>query len=281
MTELDPLANRKRSATPAIAKVVLVVEALALEHRLTGIARRTGLPASTVHRVLRELTSLGWVRESDEHDYDLGARLLSLVSRVTDESDVVRAARPILQDLCERTGRTIHLGLREGDRAVYVEKLDGRQTYQMRSRIGLPIPLHSTAIGKALLAQLSDGEIRAIAERTGLPAYTARTITDVARLLTKLRQVRALGFAVDDEENEVHTRCIGAVVFDHRGVPVGGLSLSSLAFDLDADHVRQYAPLVVKAARDVSAALGAATEAVRPSPSTAPLPVATARPKGR
>lgn len=247
---------RARPALSAIEKVVAVAESLDQGHRLSAIARLTGLPTSTVHRILRELVALGWVRESGG-DYRFGARLLSLVGRTSDAPEIVRAARPILRALCERTSHTVHLALRQGDEAVYIDKLDGRRIYQMRSGIGLSVSLHSTAIGKALLARLPDSEVRLIAERTGLPARTERTITRIQALLTHLALVRRRGFAVDNEENEAHTRCIGAVVLDHRDLPIGGLSLSSLVFDLDGQHLRRFAPLVVSAAREVSAALGA------------------------
>ena len=255
MTALQ--STRVQPMMSAIEKVVAVAEALGQEHRVSEIARITGLPISTVHRILQELVVLGWVQESDDHSYRVGVRLLSLAGRAGDDSEVARIARPILRALCEQTGHTVHLALRQGDEAVYVDKLDGRRVYQMRSRIGLSIPLHSTAIGKALLARLPDDEIRLIAARTGLPARTERTITDVPTLLAHLTLVRRHGFAVDDEENEVHTRCLGAAVVDHRDLPIGGLSLSSLAFDLDAEHIRQFAPLVVGAARELSAGLGA------------------------
>lgn len=245
------------SGRSAIEKVVAVAEALGQEHRLSEIARITGLPTSTVHRILQELVGFGWAREGDDRSYRVGIRLLSLADRAGDDSEVARIARPILRSLCERTGHTVHLAVRQGDEAVYVDKLDGRRIYQMRSRIGLSISLHSTAIGKALLARLPDDEVRRIAQRTGLPARTARTITDVPTLLAHLAGVRRVNFAVDDEENEAHTRCFGAAVVDHRGLPIGGLSVSSLAFDLDVAQIRRFAPLVVGAAHDVSVALGA------------------------
>jgi IclR family acetate operon transcriptional repressor len=247
-------AHKQKSA---IGKAVAVIEAMTRNHRLSEIARATGLPTSTVHRILQDLVELGWCRESADRTYTPGARLLTVVGQATDSLGVLQAARPSLRELCERTGHTVHLALREGDEAVYVDKLDGRRIYRMRSRIGLSIPLHSTAIGKALLARLPDDEVRMIAARTGLPARTERTITDVSTLLSHLTLVRRHGFAVDNEENEVHVRCVGAAIIDHRGIPIGGLSISSLAFELDAEHIRTFAPLVIRAAREVSAALGA------------------------
>jgi IclR family acetate operon transcriptional repressor len=241
----------------AIHKVAAIVEALVSEHRLTRIAARTGLPISTVHRVLQELVILGWARQGPDRDYALGPRLLSLAGQAGKEAAVLRVARPVLQRLRDRTGHTIHLGLRDHDQAIYVEKLEGERAYQMRSRVGLTIPLHSTAIGKAILAALPEEEVRGIAARTGLAPCTRRTITDLSILLEHLRRVREVGYAVDYEENEEHTRCIGAAIFDHRGVAIGAVSLSSLAFDLDASQIRAYAPLVVAAAREISRALGA------------------------
>ena len=216
----------------------------------------SSLPVSTVHRILQELVELGWARDDGERGYLLGSRLLSVAGRASEDTTVARVARPLLRELCQRTGHTLHLAVRQGDEAVYIDKLEGRRAYQMRSRIGVAIALHCTAIGKALMANLTEEEVRLIAARTGLPQRTKATIVDVDELLGHLRQVRERGFAVDNEENEMQTRCIGAVVIDHRNVPIGGLSLSSLVFDLDEQGVRQQAPLVRSAARDLSTALG-------------------------
>lgn len=253
--------NNENTAPSAIAKLVMVIETLTAEHRLSDISRATNLPTSTVHRILQELVQLGWVHETDDRGYALGARLLGLVGQAGDESQLARLGRPIISTLNEQTGHTIHLAVRQGDEAVYVDKLDGRRAYQMRSRIGLSIPLHCTAIGKAVLAALPDEDVLEIARRTGLPRRTQHTITESDELLRHLRTVRRLGFAIDDQENELHTRCIGAAIVDSRGAPIGGVSLSSLAFDLDKKKVSRTAPLVLAAANSLSEALGAASQA--------------------
>ena len=240
----------------AIGKVTAVVEALAHDHSISGIGRRTGLPVSTVHRILRELTELDWARNDGEHGYSLGARLLSLAGQAADGDTVARAARPILQRLSEQSGYAAHFALRSGDEAVYIDKVEGRRSYHMRSRIGLSIPLHCTAIGKALLATLPSEEVLAILARTGMPATTPHTITDPDKLLAHLETVRERGCAIDDEENETDIRCVGAAVTDHRGVTVGGLSVSGLAFEVDRDRIEQLMPLVRGAARAVTTALG-------------------------
>jgi IclR family acetate operon transcriptional repressor len=246
-----------RRSPSAIGKTIAVLEALAEEQRLSEIARVTGLHTSTVHRILQELVGLDWAREDDDRGYALGSRLLALAGRASDDSDLARTARPALRTLCERTGYTVHFGVRHGDEAVYVDKLDGRRAYRMRSRIGTTLALHSTAIGKAILAALPDEEVRAIAARTGLPRRTPRTLITPDTLLSSLATARARGWALDDEENEVHTRCLAAVVIDHRGMPIGAVSLSALVFDLDRERARRLAPLLIHTAREVSAALGA------------------------
>lgn len=248
--------NTEERRTTAAQKVVLVVHALAEHSGISDIGRATGLPTSTVHRILRELVDVGWAREDGERGYLPGVRLMSLVSRAASDAGITHIVRPILQRLCELTTHTVHFALRQGDEAVYLDKLEGRRAYAMRSRVGLSIPLYSTAIGKAVLAALPEPEVRAILARQPMTPMTARTITDPDALVAHLRSVARRGYALDDEENEAHTRCIGAVVLDHGGAPIGGISLSALAFDLDRAAVREYAPHVVAAAGRVSQAFG-------------------------
>ena len=240
----------------AISKVTAVVEALASERRIADIGRVTGLPGSTVHRILRELVDLGWARDDGERGYLLGARFLSLAGQASNRNTLSRIAHPILRDLGGHTGHTVHFALLSGDEAVYIDKIEGRGSYHMRSRIGLAVPLHCTAIGKAILAAMSEKELRATLDRTGTERRTEHTITDRAALVEHLAAIRKQGYAVDDEENELHTRCIGTVVIDHRGLPLGGISLSALAFDLDRDRAGRVAPLVVAAGVAVSQAIG-------------------------
>ncbi|MFG3295130.1 IclR family transcriptional regulator [Streptomyces sp. NPDC048179] len=126
----------------------------------------------------------------------------------------------------------------------------------MRSRAGLAFPLHSTGIGKALLAALPADEVRGILRRSGTPAVTPHTIDDPDELLRHLAEIAHRGHAVGNEENELSTRCIGATVYDYRDTPIGGINISSMAFERDEQRVRVLAPLVVGAAREISRAVG-------------------------
>lgn len=256
-------------ALTAIGKVTAVVEALADNHGVSGISRHTGLPVSTVHRILQELNDVGWACGDGNHGYTLGGRLLSLAGQAADGDALARIARPILHRLGEQSGHAAHFAVRSGDEAVYVDKVEGQRAYHMRSRIGLSLPLHSSAIGKAMLANLPPDEVRAILGRTGMPAVTPTTITDPDTLLAHLDVVREQGCAVDDEENETNTRCVAAAVIDHRGLTIGGLSVSGLAFEMDRDRVDQLRPVVRRAARAVTTALGG-TEPTQHHPGSPP-----------
>jgi DNA-binding IclR family transcriptional regulator len=242
----------------AIGKLVAVVETLATESKVSRIARATGLATSTVHRILQSLVQVGWAHEDDEHGYLLGARLLAIAARADDATFLVRRATPFLRELRDATGDTVHMATRRGDEMVYVAKLDGRKAYQMRSHVGLTVPLHCTAVGKAVLAATSPQDVRAAMERTGLPARTEHTITDVGTLLDHLKMIRAKGYAVDEQENEGTIRCIGAVVLGQRDVPLAGISVSSHVYDLNGPKVARHAQLVVTAARQIARSLGRA-----------------------
>ncbi|MFC0526651.1 IclR family transcriptional regulator [Phytohabitans kaempferiae] len=242
----------------AVEKVLLVLDAVTTERRLSDICRATGLPLSTAHRILNELVAAGWVRQDHDRGYAPHTRLLGLAGRLINKGGHAELVRHAIQRLNEITGYTIHLGVRQGDQVLYTEKLDGQRAYQMRSYIGQAVHLHSTGMGKAILACLPEPEVTAIAARTGLPAMTPATITDPAGLMAHLAQIRARGWAWDDGENEQHTRCIAAAVLDDGGVPVAGISISGLEYDLSLDRAAEFAAPLLDAAEEIGRAFGAA-----------------------
>lgn len=233
----------------------MVLDALAEHSRVADIAKSTALPKPTVHRILQSLVRHGFARTDGQGDYVGGPRILSLAGKFLQRLDIAEQVRPILRDLQERTGWTVHLALLSGDEAVYVAKLEGDQPYTLASRVGMSLRLHCTSIGKAVLATLPDEEVRALVGRTGLPARTEHTLTDEESLLAELREVRRRGFAEDHEENEAGVRAVGAAVFDHTGGVFGAVSVAALVYRDDPAGDR--GDLVVRAAAEVSKALGA------------------------
>jgi DNA-binding IclR family transcriptional regulator len=245
------------SAGNAIEKVLSVLEALAEQERITDLAETTGLPKSTVHRILQSLVGLGFATSDGSGGYLPGPRVLTLAGKVMHRLDPARLANPALQSLRDRTGHTVHLALRNGDEAVYIEKLAGRKPYEMPSRIGQSLLLHSTAIGKAILATLSDEEVATICSRTGMPRRSPHTMTSTEDLLSHLAEVRRRGYAVDDEEDVEGLRCIAAAVTGNHGQAVGAVSISTLVHELPLRETRTVGTEVLTTAREISLALGA------------------------
>ncbi|RSM88029.1 IclR family transcriptional regulator [Kibdelosporangium aridum] len=244
-----------KSPQSAADKTLIVLEALADHARIADIAGAAGLPKPTVHRILQTLVQHGFARSDGQGNYVCGPRILSLAGRFLQRLDIAEQVRPILRDLQERTGWTVHLALLSGDEAVYVAKVEGAKPYHLASRVGMSLKLHCTSIGKAILATMSDDQVAEIAARAGLPARTQNTITDAPALLSELAAVRARRYAEDHEENEAGVRAVGAAVFDHTGGVIGGLSAAALVHL--APVVEDLPAQVTAAAEAVSKALGA------------------------
>ena len=251
----------------ATQKTLAVLDALAGASggstRLSEVADRAGLPRSTVHRILQRLVEHGYAQSEGEGRYATGTRVLALAGealRRLDQSHML----PVLGALRDEVGHTVHFALLTGHEATYTEKLeDPDSAYQMASRVGMSLPLHSTAIGKAILAAMPAAERSELIARLELAPRTPRTFVEPDRLVAELEAIADRGFAIDEEENELTIRCVGAVVRDHKGRPVGAVSVSSLTFDLEPERALAIGPRVVAAADDLSAALGAP----QPSPS--------------
>ena len=245
-------------STNATAKVLRTLAALPENPRLGDLARATGLPKSTVHRLLQTMLAEGFATfEEGGGQYAPGPRLLALAGRSLNRDDASSGAEPALRRLQEETGATVHLAVLAGDEAVYVRKIEGNKPYRMVSRVGMAVPLHCTGIGKAMLAGMSADDVRAFAARAGLPRRTPGTITDAEVLVTAVGEVADVGWAADLEENEVGIVCAGAGVRDHTGRVVAAVSVSQLKSDPDAIPIEKVGPAVAAAAAEISAAYGA------------------------
>ncbi|MBT2446780.1 IclR family transcriptional regulator [Streptomyces sp. ISL-43] len=178
-----------------------------------------------------------------------GLRLRTLAARIS--TDRPEGIVELLELLRECTGQAVHLALRSGNALMYIRKIESDQPFRTASRVGTRIPMHATAVGKAVLAHLPPEEAEEILRAAGMPALTPRTLTDRARLATELNRVRAHGYAVDDEESEPSVRCLGAPVFDRDGVPVGAVSLTGVTFLTTREELERFSPTLLEAARGV------------------------------
>ncbi|MFF4445125.1 IclR family transcriptional regulator [Streptomyces sp. NPDC001502] len=248
-------AGRSSAAGSAVEKSLRVLEAVAAPggpHRLADVTAAAAVPKSSTFRILASLIDQGFVRQGADSRYGVGPRLRGL-------SALVGAGEPagighILGELRRATGQTVHLALQSGHTITYIRKLENEdQPFRTASRVGMRMPLHTTAIGKSILALLPDEEVRELIGATGLPRRTPHTLTTARALDAQLAAVRAQGFAVDDEENEPAIRCIGAAIPGPAGRPVGGVSVTAVTFLVSREEIEAFAP-----------ALRAAAEALAP-----------------
>jgi IclR family acetate operon transcriptional repressor len=223
---------------------------------VSEIARRIGATKTAAFRILVNLERRGYVeKDPATARYALGTHLAYLGERSLSAIDLRGTARPILAELHRRFGETVNLAVRDGEEIVYVDMIESGHGLRMAARIGGRDALHSTALGKAILAFLPP-DVRDDLLRGGLPARTRQTITDPARLLAELVRVRECGFAEDRDENEVGARCLGAPVFDHRGAVAGAISISAPDSRLDDVRAAEMAAAVAEGAAAVTRRLG-------------------------
>lgn len=226
-----------------------------------ALSAETGLHKSTVHRLLSSMCARGYVqRDAATSIYRAGMRLCELGGYIMDNLDVVGLARAPMERLGCLTGETVHLVMREERDIVYIHKVENSQcAIRMFSRIGMRRPLYCTGVGKAILATWPDSEVRALWADSRVTAWTAHTILSEEAFLCELARVRQLGYALDDEENELGVRCIAAAIPDYSGRASYALSVSAPVSHLpDARIATLRGPLL--AARDeIAAALGGGT----------------------
>lgn len=256
----DQSRNRAEKSAPssgASQKTLGVLEAALLNERFTDIVVETGLPKSTVHRILSTLVAEGFVSGDADHGFHAGPRFVTLAGRAISSLDISELAQPVVDRLVAAVDCTVHVGVVSGDEMVYVIRTDSSKPYRMRSRVGLAIPMHSTGMGKVALASWTADDVAALASRTGLPARTDTTITDLDLLQKELAKIRARGYALDLGENEAGTVCVSTPIRDHTGRVTHGLSVSSIALEHPGTSIEEMAPFATAAADEISQLLGA------------------------
>lgn len=185
-----------------------------------------GLPKSSLFRYLLTLETRGYVeKDVATGRYRLGRQSLPWHIRSVEAIAVV--ARPFLEDLRDRFGETLNLGVLDGNRVAYVEIVESPRTMRLSARKGDRDPIHSTALGKALASQLPEERVLEILAAQGMPQRTSRTITTPDAFLAELDVVRAQGYAVDNGENEEDGRCVAVPLPDPR--PTAAISLGAPA----------------------------------------------------
>jgi DNA-binding IclR family transcriptional regulator len=258
-----------RNRSSSLRRALDVLSAIALECErgssptLTELSEYSGVNRSTVSRLLQPLLEAGFVEQDVRSGrYRLGPQTARLGQIYLENFEAHDVAGPILRALAEESLETAHIGVQDGVDIVYVDKYESPLSVRTVSRIGSRQPLYCTAIGKTLLAFAGESALTTMLE-SGMPARTVHTITEAGTLRSELDEIRARGYAVDDEENEAGIRCVGAPVFNHRGEVVAAISISGPANRMTIDRIGLLSGTVRNAAIEISRRLAAPEEALR------------------
>lgn len=228
-----------------------------MELKITDISERMQLHKSTVHSLLKTLQVHGYIDQNPENGkYRLGMKLFERGNFVIHGLDIRKVAKRYLVDLSMKTGQTTHLVILDDKEGVYIDKVEGPMATILYSRIGRRIPVHSSGVGKALIAWKSEKELQSILQDYPYVAQTPQTITNEQDLRLELQKVREQGYAVDNQENEPGVRCIAVPIRNHQGQVIAAVSISTLLSRVDDRELEQFLQLLKAAAAEMSEQMG-------------------------
>jgi IclR family acetate operon transcriptional repressor len=254
------MKRSESSQNNSVKHAIMVLEYLATldyPQDLAVISKALNMNKSTVYRLLSTLRESNFVyQDEDNKKYSLGAIVTWLSAKYLEKNEVRKVARPLLETFSRQIGETVHLGILDGVEVTYIDKINGQSAVVMASVIGERVPVHCTALGKALMAYQPENKWHEYVEQCGLPARTPQTITTPEPFYTELRKIRDQGFALDDIENEEGIRCVAAVIFDAHDHAVAAVSVSSWIITMTMEHVQTIIPILKETTGAISAYLG-------------------------
>ena len=225
---------------------------------LSELAAAAEQSPATVYRVLITLEGRGMVEfNPTEQLWNVGARAFLIGSRFLRRTNLVERARPVLRRLMEATGETANLGMERSGQVLFLSQVETHASIRAFFPPGTLSPMHSSGIGKALLAQLSEARLDEIIGQHGLDRFTPHTLTDLDQLKADLEQTRARGYSIDAEERNEGMRCVASPVFNVYGDVVAGISVSGPSSRIADDMIAGFGEEVSRAAADLSRAIGA------------------------
>ena len=239
------------------------------EISLSELAESAQLPLPTIHRLLRTLVSLGYVRQLPNRRYGLGPQLIRMGEVASRQLGAW--ARPHLASIVEQLGETANMAILDGDMATYVAQVPSAHSMRMFTEVGRRVHTHDSGVGKAMLAQLDDTQVRGIVNRAGMPTPTEYSIATIDALLAELARIRARGYSIDDNEQELGVRCFAVAVPNMPSLTA--ISVSGPLMRVDEHFAERAIPILTRAADLIAAT--SRMHKKRPDPtSTIPSPPA-------
>ena len=257
--EDQTVKNPDKGGVQSVARIFELIEVLAAHPAgasLQRLAEDAHLAKSTTHRLLGSLVSLGYAAQDGETGkYRLTLKMFEISSGIVNSMDVMSVAKVHLERLAQRTGEAVHLVIRDAQDIVYIYKTESGPM-RMSSRVGLRSPLYCTGVGKAILATLTEEEVEDVWRHSNPQKLTGRTVTDLPALCAQLNEVRACGYAIDDEENELGIRCVALAIPGPGGKADSAFSISGLAPYMTPERIRRIAALALETRADILRDLG-------------------------
>ncbi len=246
----------------ALERGLQLLSLLATERRisLTELALRAGMPPSTAHRLLGTLENQRFAEfDTNSQCWKIGVEAYRVGSGFLRQINLVETAQTMMQALVTTTGETANLAIPERGSVVFISQVETAHPIRAFFSPGTRSLMHASGAGKALLAELSQGEVEARLQETGLPAFTQKTITNTKDLFAELEKIRAQGWSFDDEERYDGMCCVAAPVFNAHGQAVAALSVSGPSARFTLQTVTKISTAVRQSAAQVTAAMGGQT----------------------
>ncbi|MDR3441354.1 IclR family transcriptional regulator [Telmatospirillum sp.] len=254
----EAAATANRPAVPALYKAFSVLDLVSREAGIsfTAIRKTLDLPKSSAHQLIGALCCLGALQDGPEGGYVLGLKLSELGAIAASQRSIEQEAAPFLKGLAREVGMTCHLGVLEGHEAIYLAKVEADQDIRINSWVGKRLSLYRSSLGKVLLAWQPDAERERLLADIEWIRKTPKSLPDADAVREHLREVRARGWAVDDEEDLANIRCVAAPVFDRSGNAVAAISAVGTVLQIGPDDFPDLAKRVCAVADEISHALG-------------------------
>jgi DNA-binding IclR family transcriptional regulator len=241
----------------SVERAIQILEMLSEgPQHVQAIADRLGIHRTTAFRLTQDLCSGGLARRNGDGSYAVGFRLAGLAQAALEQFDLRGIAHRHLVELSAKLRATVHLGAADGDRIVYVDKVESRGTVRLYSEIGKPVLLHASGVGKAILAFMPPNERDRLLDGYTFQRFTPTTITMPQEFAGHLAAVRQQGWARDDGEHESWINCVAVPVRDGTREIRTGLSVTTLRAQTDLQQLESMLPIILSAAEDISRDLG-------------------------
>ena len=237
-------------------KILNLFQASQTRLSLAEISRRSDIPKSTAHNLLTTLLSQGYIEKVEGDLYALGSAPLALTQKIRVNVEIRDPAAPLLRELADYSRESVYLTVKDGAYALYIYAVESPQRLLARTAVGDRVPLHCTAVGKAMLAFLTEQELEEIVDSVGLPTFTENTLDHLEALAEELARTRQRGYSLDREEHEVRTFCIGAPIFDRTGQVIAACSISGSSPAIVLDRLDDLSAQVVHTAQEISRRMG-------------------------